>query len=483
VERASAASPVIVGRYALYGEIASGGMATVRYGRLRGSAGFARTVAVKQLLEPFARSPEFVSMFVDEARLASRVRHPNVVSILDVVSRERELFLVMEYVHGESLSRLVRAAKSHDEPVPQKTAAAVICAVLHGLHAAHEATSEQGVSLDIVHRDVSPQNILVGKDGIARLLDFGIAKAVGQLHVTREGSVKGKLAYMAPEQLEGRIVDRRADIYATGVVLWELLTGQRLFDGDAVAQTVSSVLARRIEPPSARASSSVSPALDELTLRALSRSPSERFATARQMAVALEECVGVASPAQVGDWVEAVAGDVLSERARVVAEIEKAAAPDFVVASAEAPDLAPTRGFALTVGKTGDRAAKTKSRKAVVIALSAGGLLVAGAAAVAALSSGAGAPGTVSSTPNGASTPETSGTSSVTPAEQASSPAPPAPVATVLPSTSVSTPAGPRAAARPTPHIVPTSKPRCVVKSYVDPDGVKHFFNDCSQAQ
>jgi serine/threonine-protein kinase len=478
------APPIVVGRYALYGEIASGGMATVRYGRLRGSAGFTRTVAVKQLLEPFARNPDFVTMFVDEARLASRVRHPNVVSILDVVSRERELFLAMEYVHGESLARLMRAAKAHDEAIPLKATAAIVCGVLHGLHAAHEATSEQGVSLDIVHRDVSPQNILVGKDGVARLLDFGIAKAASQLHVTREGNVKGKLAYMAPEQLEGRIVDRRADIYSTGVVLWELLTGQRLFEGESVDQAISGVLARRIEPPSARAPSGVSAALDELTMRALSRSPSDRFATARQMAVALEECVGLASPAQVGDWVEGLAGDVLSERARVVAEIEKAAAPDLATAPAETPDLAPTRGFALTVGKSGDRATKSKGRKGVALALSAAALLVATVAAVVALSSRAGAPVAASSAPNVASTAMPSVTSSVTTAEQ--TPSPPAstfPAASVLPSASASAPPGPRAAAHPAPRTVSTSKPKCVVKSYVESDGVKHFFNDCSQAQ
>jgi hypothetical protein len=491
VERAPLASPLVVGRYALYGEIASGGMATVRYGRLRGSAGFARTVAVKRLLEPFANSPEFVSMFKDEARLAARVRHPNVVSILDVVSSERELFLVMEYVHGQSLSRLMRAAKAQGEPVPLKMIAAILCGVLHGLHAAHEATSEQGEPLEIVHRDVSPQNILVGADGIARVLDFGVAKAEGQIHVTREGHVKGKLGYMAPEQFEQRIVDRRADIYSIGVVLWELLTGERLLAADTVALMVKSVLEHRIERPSARAPGRVSPAVDEVAMRALSRNPSDRFATARQMALALEESIGLASPAQLGDWVEGLAGDVLAERARVVAAIEKAPAHTMDVAPAPAAELAPTRDFALTVRKRSDRAEMGKGRRGVVVALIAGTVVAASMLLVAAFSSRGGQRGvgstassvstasTLSTVPSAPSAPSTAVAVSVDSAPSAV----PLAAVSVVPSASTSAPPSPRQPLRAPPRAASTSTQRCVVKTYVEPDGVKHFFNDCSPGQ
>src|SRR4051812_48595350 len=157
----AARGPLIVGRYALHGEIASGGMATVHFGRLLGPAGFSRTVAVKRLHPHLAKDPEFTSMFLDEARLAARIRHPNVVPTLDVVSLEGELFLVMEYVPGESLSRLIKAARVDDSIIPLPIVGAIVAGALHGLHAAHEATSERRDPLDLVHRDVSPQNVLV----------------------------------------------------------------------------------------------------------------------------------------------------------------------------------------------------------------------------------------------------------------------------------------------------------------------------------
>jgi serine/threonine protein kinase len=216
----------IIGRYALSEEIAHGGMATVHIGRLRGSAGFARTVAIKRPHPQYARDPEFVAMFVDEARLAARIHHPNVVSTLDVVAREGELFLVMEYVQGESLSRLVHLARQRRERVPEPMVASIVAGVLHGLHAAHEARGEGGELLGLVHRDVSPQNVLVGTDGVARVLDFGVAKAAGRIHTTRNGELKGKLAYMSPEQLCGEVT-RMTDVYAAGVVLWEALAGAR----------------------------------------------------------------------------------------------------------------------------------------------------------------------------------------------------------------------------------------------------------------
>ena len=220
---------IIGGRYALYGPIATGGMATVHFGRQLGAAGFARTVAVKRLRGEYLESHEFVSTLLDEARLASRIRHPNVVATLDMVTEDDELFLVMEYVAGESLSRLLaRVARDRGRVAP-RVATGILCGVLHALHAAHEATDERGEPLGIVHRDVSPQNVLVGSDGLARLLDFGIAKGKGRLQTTRAGQLKGKVGYMAPEQILGEEPDRRSDVYAASVVLWEVLTGRRLF--------------------------------------------------------------------------------------------------------------------------------------------------------------------------------------------------------------------------------------------------------------
>jgi eukaryotic-like serine/threonine-protein kinase len=183
-----------VGRYALYGKIAAGGMATVHLGRLLGPVGFSRTVAIKRLHPQFTEDPDFVSMFLDEARLAARIRHPSVVPTLDVVTAGGEIFLVMEFVLGETLARILRTLAPKGERIPLPIVASVFSNVLHGLHAAHEAKSERGTPLEMVHRDVSPHNVMIGVDGTARLLDFGIAKAIGRLQTTREDQIKGKLA-------------------------------------------------------------------------------------------------------------------------------------------------------------------------------------------------------------------------------------------------------------------------------------------------
>jgi serine/threonine-protein kinase len=219
-----------VGRYVIFDEIASGGMAMVHLGRLRGSAGFARTVAIKRLHAQFARDPEFVSMFTDEARLASRIRHPNVVQIYDVESQDGELYLVLEYVSGVSLTTLVGPSAENAGPLPPAIAVALAVGVLDGLHAAHEARDGSGRPLQIVHRDVSPHNVIVGADGLPHLLDFGVAKALGRSYVTRDGELKGKVPYMSPEQLRGEAVTRAADVFSASATLWEMLTGRRLFD-------------------------------------------------------------------------------------------------------------------------------------------------------------------------------------------------------------------------------------------------------------
>ncbi|HEY1697764.1 MAG TPA: serine/threonine-protein kinase [Polyangiaceae bacterium] len=314
---------VVIGRYALHGEIASGGMAVVHFGRLLGPVGFSRPVAIKRLHPQLARESNVRAMFIDEARLASRIRHPNVVPTLDVVNDGEDLLLVMEYVHGESLQQLMRTVRKRGERIPLRITLAVATSVLHGLHAAHEATTETGQPLHVVHRDVSPQNVIVGADGVARVLDFGIARATVRLENTREGIVKGKLAYMAPEQLGGAVVDRRADVYAAAVLLWEMITGGRLFvnpDGGAIR--IEKLLRGTIEAPGVHAPGTPR-LLDAIVLHGLARNPEQRFGTAREMALALEKVGPLATATEIGEWVESLAAPVLAERAMRLGRLER----------------------------------------------------------------------------------------------------------------------------------------------------------------
>lgn len=325
-----------IGRYALHQEIAAGGMATVHLGRLLGPAGFSRTVAIKKLHPHFAKDPEFVSMFLDEARVAARIRHANVVSTLDVVALEGELFIVMDYVEGESLARLLRTARSRGGWIPRKYALTTMMQVLYGLHAAHEAKGERGEVLGIVHRDVSPQNILVDAGGNARVVDFGVAKAAGRMQNTRDGQLKGKLSYMAPEQLKGEAVDARTDVFAASIVLWELLTGKRLFQSENEATTFGKVIECQVPAPSS-IDDSVPPELDAILLRGLAKRMEDRFESALDMAEALEHLARERpTPREIGGWVRELAAESLAKRADQVRDLESHSAVNELIGK---PDL------------------------------------------------------------------------------------------------------------------------------------------------
>ncbi|NOU27483.1 MAG: serine/threonine protein kinase, partial [Polyangiaceae bacterium] len=334
-------APRTVDRYALHRELASGGMGAVRLGRLHGEAGFGRVVAIKTLHAHLAKDPDVVAMFLAEAKLVSRIRHPNVVPTLDVVAGEGELLLVMEYVHGESLAALIRRANALSAPPPPAVVSAIVTDALEGLFAAHQATNSRGVPLKIVHRDVSPQNLMVGVDGLTRVLDFGVARAVERTRSTGDASLKGKVAYISPERLSTAPFDHRADLWSMGVVLWELVTREKMFPvAESPAATMVSILRDELQMPGELGHDAT---FDEVIRRALQRDPKKRFESARQMSQALEKLVAPAPARDVGRWVRKVAQEALAERQQWVEEVENGGdlAPQFVSGTRVTPSVTP----------------------------------------------------------------------------------------------------------------------------------------------
>jgi serine/threonine-protein kinase len=371
-------------RYELLVKLASGGMATVYVGR--STAAISRLFAIKRAHSHLVDDPVFRKMFVVEGRLAARIHHPNVVSVQDVAELEDELLLVMDYVEGLSLVELAIA----DEQTRVSVAVRIVLDVCAGLHAAHELCGDDGQTLGIVHRDVSPHNILVGVDGVARITDFGVAKS--ELHTgnaTVTGALKGKLAYMAPEYIESGKADRRADVYALGVVLWETLTAARLFRGSSELEVMRLVLSGEINPPSSRAEL-VPPALDAVVGKALARAPEERYQSADAFADALEQAARtagmLASHRQVAAVVETLARDVLQARrdalrARTNKEPEPAAEAELTepertetlaAPRTPAPEPAPTPAPAATIPVT------TRGNAGRIAVVCVGGVVVLG---------------------------------------------------------------------------------------------------------
>lgn len=330
-------SGTALGRYTLLTPIASGGMATVHLARVRGDLGFTRHVAVKLLHPHLVEDPETVTRFVDEARVASHVKHPHVVAVTDVGQISGKPFLVLDYVHGASLDALLSSAERLEEKVPLPVVSSIFIDVLEGLHAAHEATGPDGAPLGVVHRDVSPQNVLVSDRGVAYVTDFGIAKVKDRLRMTATSEALGKATYMAPEQLAGERVSRAADVYAAGVVLWETLVGVRLFE--RLEARIQAALAQtNIAAPSTRRTD-VPRELDALVVSMLSRDPTARPRSAAECARALARIVPRASPAEVADWVSAHARARLDRLDAVLrAETPESSAPQaFVPAPIRTP--------------------------------------------------------------------------------------------------------------------------------------------------
>jgi serine/threonine-protein kinase len=311
----------VVGGYDLLAELAAGGMAMVYLGRANDGRAVAPLVAIKRPHRHLASDKMFLSMLLDEARLASAIQHENVVKVRELGFHASEPFIVMDYVEGASLSELRKELAAAERAVDTKVAVRVVLDALMGLHAAHEMRDDTGRPLGIIHRDVSPHNVLIGCDGKARLTDFGIAKAEDRLQITRTHEVKGKLAYLAPERVDKRrICTKQSDVFSMAVVLWECLAGRRLFRGEEAVDTLQEVMHAPI-PRLRVLGAHVPPALDDVIARGLSRDLDARFKTAAEFGEAIERAAGkgnVGLPRDVARSIDAVFGPRIAKRHELI---------------------------------------------------------------------------------------------------------------------------------------------------------------------
>ncbi|MDH5674649.1 MAG: protein kinase [Myxococcales bacterium] len=319
-----------LGRYEVLARLASGGMAGVYVARAQGVAGFERLFAIKVLHPHLAHEEEFITMFLDEARLAARIRHPNVVPTIDISDTpDAGYFLVMDYIEGDHLGAVLQAAFKAGSKLPAPVSLRIVVDALDGLAAAHNLKDEHGNRINLVHRDISPHNIMVSTGGIARITDFGVAKAEVRLSTTREGQFKGKLAYMAPEHASSGDADQRSDLFAMAIILWECLAGRRLFRAENHAATLNMICIEPIPMPS-----SVDPALapfDPVLQRGLARDPGDRYQSAEEFAEAIEQTAGalggLAPQREVAKLVRAYAAEKIERDEQLIrsaiAEISK----------------------------------------------------------------------------------------------------------------------------------------------------------------
>jgi serine/threonine-protein kinase len=370
MSKKSSSSPgQVFGRYQIRYRVAEGGMASVYLAQARGASGFEKWVALKVIHPHIARNQRFVGMFLDEARLTARLSHPNVCSVFDFGESRGTYYIAMEHLQGEPL-RSVARRKSGDALLPVELAVRIVADAARGLHAAHELTDDAGEPLSLVHRDVSPQNIFVLYEGMAKVVDFGIAKARDKLGQTSTGEFKGKLAYMAPEQLDKGAVDRRTDVFALGAVLWEATTGVRLFKRDTEARTMAAVLNDPVPRPS-ELREAYPPMLEGIVMRALERDQDARWQSMEAMADALDELVLAsgwsAGHAQVAQWMKAVFSDRIAQR---TALLRAAVAPDGMIPDIELTTQSTMHGLSgSTASQLPDGIARKKWLVAGVVGL------------------------------------------------------------------------------------------------------------------
>lgn len=308
----------VLGRYELLMPVARGGMAMVWAARLKGSRGFQKLVAIKTMLPAMSDDPNFERMFLDEASLASEVRHPHVIEILDLGEQDNVLYLVMEWVDGEPLNVLMNQAAKQGG-VPLRIAISLVAQACRGLHAAHELRDDNGTLIGLVHRDVTPHNILVTYDGVVKIVDFGVAKATSRIAAeTEAGQLKGKIAYMSPEQLLGEPIDRRTDVFAMGILLYMLLTGVHPFKGEDQTSTIQNITSPEPARSIRKHVPGLPPALEAVVAQALAKDPARRFPSANDLLKALIRVMPASTDEEVAEYVRNLLQDRLEKRRRAV---------------------------------------------------------------------------------------------------------------------------------------------------------------------
>ncbi len=307
------AGTYFLGRYRVVDEIGIGGMASVHLARMDGPGGFQRWVAIKRIHSHLIEDESFVQMFLDEARVAALISHPNVAAVIELGKHQDSYWIAMEYLHGEPLRELMRRTDELGAPMPPEIACRIIADAAEGLHAAHELQGKNGEKLELVHRDVTPHNLFVTYDGSTKVVDFGIAKFLTRMSNTRHGTLKGKIAYMSPEQVHGEQIDRRTDLFALGVVLWELTTGKRLFRMESDLDTLAKVQECNVPKPSTIVRGYPLD-LEKIVLKALAKKRDDRFRTARELSRALQGLLMRRGLFIAGDEVASYMQSIFAER-------------------------------------------------------------------------------------------------------------------------------------------------------------------------
>ena len=312
------------GKYTLIARLATGGMGEIFLARLDGVAGFEKIVVIKRVLPHLAGEDRFIAMLLDEARIAARLSHPNICQVQELGEVEGEYYIAMEYLEGVTMADLLRRMSRQGHVIDPRLAVAMVMQACEGLHAAHELLDRNGQPTNLVHRDVSPSNVFITTAGMVKILDFGIAKTPDRLSRTRTGAVKGKWAYMSPEQILRQPMDRRSDIFSLGIVLFESLTGWRLYHNPSEYQICRAIT--ETDAPSIRNFQPALPeALAQVVSRALARDPAQRFATARDLSKALlERSAALGGPASLAHVAELVTASFTRELAERHAFVERA---------------------------------------------------------------------------------------------------------------------------------------------------------------